>query len=136
MAVPLTNEAKALIEGKNFAHVVTLMADGSPQVTPVWVDHDGTYVRINTAEGRIKARNLRRDPRVALSIADSENQYHYVQIRGHVVELTKEGAWEHISSLARKYMGPDAAFPAADRDRRLMIKIEPDHISSWTASRD
>ena len=127
--VPLPDDAKKLIEAKNMAHVVTLMRDGSPQVTPVWVEHDGSHVLINTAEGREKVRNLRRDPRVALSIADQDDPYSYVQIRGKVVEITKAGAWEQITALARKYHGATAAFPDGDRDKRLTIRIEPEHVS-------
>ena len=125
----LTNSAKYLIENKNLAHFVTLMKDGSPQVTPVWVDHDGTYVLINTAEGRQKPRNLARDSRVALSVADQGNQQKYVQIRGKVVEVTREGAWEHINKLARKYSGPEAKYPQRDGEQRIIVKIMPEYIS-------
>jgi PPOX class probable F420-dependent enzyme len=129
LAVPLDDKTKALLEGKNLAHFVTLMKDGSPQVTPVWVDHDGTNVLINTAEGRQKPRNLARDSRVAMSIVDQEDIYKYVQIRGKVVEVMREGAWEHINKLARKYRGPDAKYPDRPGEQRIIIKIEPQFIS-------
>jgi len=125
----LTPAAKYLIENKNLAHFVTLMKDGSPQVTPVWVDHDGTNVLINTAEGRQKPRNLERDTRVALSIADQGNQQKYVQIRGKVIEVTREGAWDHINKLARKYNGPDAVYPSREGETRIIVRIAPDYIS-------
>ena len=126
--IPLTDTAKALIEGKNLAHFVTLMKDGSPQVTPLWVDHDGTHVLVNTAEGRQKPRNLARDNRVALSITDAANPYVYVQIRGKVVEVTREGAFEHICKLSEKYTG-SAAYPRREGEVRVLVRIEPEHIS-------
>jgi len=88
--VTLTSEQRKLIEAKNLAHFVTLMKNGSPQVTPVWIDCDDTHILVNTAEGRQKPLNLARDPRVALSIVDGEDPYRYVQIRGRVVEVTRE----------------------------------------------
>jgi PPOX class probable F420-dependent enzyme len=131
----LNQSARELIEGKNLAHFVTLMKDGSPQVTPVWVDHDGTHVLINTAEGRQKPRNLARDSRVAMSIVDNDNIYKYVQIRGRVVEITREGAWEHINKLARKYRGPETNYPERPGEQRIIIKILPEYVSEWGANR-
>ena len=96
MAVALSNGVRKLLESPNFAHLATVMPDGSPQVTPVWVDYDGEHVLVDTAEGRQKPRNLRRDPRVALSVVDQGNAYAWVAIRGRVVELTHENADEHI----------------------------------------
>src|SRR5690606_5393164 len=101
----LSPEQRALVEAPNFAHFVTLMPDGSPQVTPVWVDCDDEHILINTAQGRQKPRNLARDNRVALSILDQNDPYKYIQIRGRVVEATTDGAREHIEKLARKYRG-------------------------------
>jgi PPOX class probable F420-dependent enzyme len=124
----LTANAKYLIENKNLAHFVTLMKDGSPQVTPVWVDHDGTHVLINTAEGRQKPRNLARDARVALSVVDHDSPYKYVQIRGRVVEVTREGAWEHICKLCEKYTGTPN-YPVREGETRIIVKIEPLHES-------
>jgi len=126
--VELTDSAKSLIEGKNLVHFVTLMPDGSPQVTPLWVDHDGTHVLVNTAEGRQKPRNLARDSRVALSIVDSNNPYQYVQIRGKVVEVTTDGAFEHICKLSEKYTG-SADYPKRPGETRLIVRIAPEHIS-------
>src|SRR5687767_9979209 len=129
MAAQLTDMARKIIEAKNLAHFVTLMKDGSPQVTPVWVDHDGTHVLINTAEGRQKPKNLARDSRVAMSIVDNDNQYQYVQIRGKVVEVTREGAWEHINKMARKYRGRDSRYPERPGEQRIIIKVLPDFVS-------
>jgi PPOX class probable F420-dependent enzyme len=112
-----------LFAKKAFAHVATIMPNGSPQVTPVWFDYDGTYIRINSAKGRQKDRNLRRDPRVAISIQDPENPYRYVQLRGRVVEMTEEGADAHIDLLAKKYTGADV-YPNHQADvTRVIYKI-------------
>jgi len=126
--VKLTPEQRALLEAPNFAHFVTLMKDGSPQVTPVWVDCDDTHILINTAEGRQKPRNLARDNRVALSIIDQENPYKYIQVRGKVVETTTDGARDHIEMLCRKYRGPDAKYPHRDGEVRVIFRIEPEHV--------
>src|SRR3954451_21430391 len=90
-----------------FANVATLNTDGSPQVTPVWVDFDGTHVIINTAKGRMKAKNLEREPRVAISVSDPANPYRYLGIQGHVVEMTEAGGDAHIDKMAKKYLGKD-----------------------------
>ena len=126
---PLSDEArKALSEGKNFATIATLMPDGSPQATVVWVDTDGEHVIFNTGEGRVKTENLRRDPRVAVSVFNPERPYDKVNIRGRVVEMIHEGAIDHVNSMAKKYMGVDV-YPglAANPDEtRVIIKIAPD----------
>src|ERR1700756_1955886 len=93
---------------KAFAHLATLMKDGSPQVTPVWFDNVDGMIRVNTARGRVKDRNMKVGSRVALSIQDPDNPYRYLQIRGKVVKETEEGADAHIDSLAKKYMGVDS----------------------------
>ena len=126
--VELTDEAKELIEARNLVHFVTLMPDGSPQVTPLWVDHDGTHVIVNTAEGRQKPRNLARDARVAMSIVDSNNAYRYVQIRGRVVEVTTEGAFEHICKMNQKYLG-SPNYPRREGETRVIVRVVPEHIS-------
>jgi PPOX class probable F420-dependent enzyme len=127
MAVEIPTDARKLLEAPNLAHVVTLMRDGSPQVTPVWVDVEGGQVLINTAEGRQKMRNLRRDPRIALSVVDKERALNYVTVRGRVVEMTHEGAWEHINKLSHKYNGRD--YPRTEGQQRVLIRIEPTHLS-------
>lgn len=112
----LTDEARA------FAYLATVMADGTPQVTPVWFDTDGEFLRVNSARGRVKDRNMRRHPQVALAIADPKNPYRYVQVRGTVVEILEQGAPEHIDALAKKYTGADR-YPNA-RDDRVIYKIK------------
>lgn len=118
-----------IIETNNFAHLATLFADGSPQVTPVWVDHKDGMLRINSAEGRAKVNNLRRDPRVAIEVNNSENPYEYVEVRGRVVEMLHEGADVHIDSLAKKYMGVDTYPFRREGEQRVTIVIEPQKIS-------
>lgn len=130
MAIKLSEGVRKLLEGPNFGHLATLMADGSPQVSPVWVDYDGTHILVNTAEGRAKPRNVRRDPRVAVSIADQQNPYSSATIRGRVVEITHEGADAHIDKLAKKYMGQDRYPYRAPAEQRVIFKIEPDHVTS------
>src|ERR1700761_8121182 len=93
-----------LTEKKAFAHIATLQPDGSPQVTPVWFDYTSGAIRVNTAKGRIKARNLSGGSKVALSILDPDNPYRYIQIRGTVSKDTAEGADAHVDSLANKYL--------------------------------
>jgi len=124
----LTEKASELIEGQNFAHLATLMADGSPQVTPVWIDHDGDIIRVNTAKGRVKLRNVLRDPRVAISIVNHRNPIDRVVIRGRAVEVTEEGAEDHIDQLSRKYTGANFQKPLGQR--RVIIKIRSDHVTS------
>lgn len=114
-----------LFEKKAFAHLATLMPDGSPQSTPVWIDYDGEYVLVNTAEGRLKDRNLRADGRVALSILDPDNPYRYLQVRGEVAERTYEGADAHIDKMALKYMGKEKYPNRAPGEKRVLYKIEP-----------
>ena len=109
-----------------FANLATIMPDGSPQVTPVWCDYDGKHVLFNTAEGRLKDRNLRRDPRVALSIMDPENPYRYLQIRGRVVDVTKKDADQHIDKMAKKYLNKDKYPFRKPGEVRVIFKIEPE----------
>jgi PPOX class probable F420-dependent enzyme len=130
MAATIPQQYLDLFDKKAFAHLATIMVDGRPQVTPVWCDFDGTSVRINSAKGRIKDRNMRRDPRVTLAIQDPDNPYRYLEIRGHVVEITEEGADAHIDSLAKKYLGADKYPYRREGEIRVMYKIHPDHTST------
>jgi PPOX class probable F420-dependent enzyme len=114
---------------KAFATLATAMPDGSPQVTPVWFDYSGGRVRVNTAKGRVKARNLKKGAPVALAIIDPDNPYRYIQIRGRVERVTEEGADRHIDSLAKKYLGKDKYPNAAPGEVRLMCEIEPTSAS-------
>ena len=119
-----------LFKKKAFAHMATLMPDGKPQVTPVWVDYDGQNVVINTAEGRQKDRNLQRDGRVALSIIDPENPYRYLEVRGRVVERTVEGADRHIDAMALKYLGKEKYPFRQPGEVRVIYKVRPEHTTS------
>ena len=119
-----------LFQKKAFAHLATLMPDGRPQVTPVWCDFDGTYVRINSAKGRVKDRNMRRDPRVTLAIQDPENPYRYLEVRGRVIEITENGADAHIDSLAKKYLGVEKYPYRKPGETRVIYKIQPDRASA------
>ncbi|GBD10381.1 hypothetical protein HRbin23_00022 [bacterium HR23] len=127
MPVPLSAGARALLEKPVFAHLATLMRNGSPQVTPVWIDTDGTYILVNTALGRVKERNVRRDPRIALSVTDPQDPYRRLQIRGRVVEIRTEGATEHIHKLSYKYRGQP--YPLRPGEQRVILVIAPEHIS-------
>jgi PPOX class probable F420-dependent enzyme len=124
-----------LFQGKNFAHFATLMKDGSPQVTPVWIDIDGNYILINTAEGRLKQKNVSRDPRVAVSVADQGNPYNMVTVQGTVVEQTTKGADAHIDKLAKKYMGLDKYPLRAPGEKRVILKIKPEQVYHWSPPR-
>jgi PPOX class probable F420-dependent enzyme len=124
----LTEQAKALLDGKNFASVATLMPDGSPQVAPVWVDRDGDIVVLNATVSRQRSKNLKRDPRVALCVFDQANPYSKVLIRGKAVEITKKGAEEHIDKLSMKYHGRKYDYHHAD-DPRVIIRIQPEHVT-------
>lgn len=125
MAMKLSDKAKALIDSKAFAHVATINKDGSPQVSPVWVERDGDTVIINSEQKRLKVRNLKRDPHVSLSIQDTTNPYSYVEIRGKVLEVTTEGGFEGIDRLGKKYMGVDKYPGNSPGDVRVQVKIEP-----------
>jgi len=130
MPAEISPGVRKLLQEPNFAHLATLMPDGSPQVTPVWVDFDGTHILVNTAEGRQKPRNVRRDRRVALDVVSQQNPYAHAAVRGRVVAVTSEGADEHIDSLARKYLGQDKYPYRQPGERRVIFKIEPDHVTS------
>jgi PPOX class probable F420-dependent enzyme len=118
-----------LFKKKAFAHLVTLMPGGQPQVTPVWVDYDGHYVLINTAEGRQKDKNMQRDRRVALSILDPDNPYKYLEVRGHIAERTRDGADKHIDAMAKKYLDKEKYPFRQPGEVRVLYRIEPDHIT-------
>lgn len=128
MAQEITGRDRELLEQPNFCQVATIRRDGTPHVTPTWVDLDGDLVVLNTAEGRAWPRNLRRDPRVTLTIADRDNPYEYVSIRGRVVDETHEGADEHIDKMAMKYLGQDKYPYRAPDEQRVIFKIEPERL--------
>jgi PPOX class probable F420-dependent enzyme len=114
-----------LTRKKAFAHLATIQPDGSPQVTPVWFDYTNGVVRVNTAKGRVKARNLSEGSKVALSVQDPDDPYRYIQIRGTVTKETVEGADAHIDSLAKKYLGKDVYPWRSDKETRVIYEITP-----------
>ena len=126
--VKLTDHAKDILSKQTFAHLATLMPDGAPQVTPVWVDYEGDRIVVNTAEGRAKPRNVRENPRVAISATDPDNPYEAVIIRGRVDEVTHEGADEHIDAMAKKYLGKDRYPFRQPGEQRVKIYIEPEVV--------
>jgi len=125
LAKKLTETAIKLIDGKNFAYLATLLPDGSPHVTPMWVDHEGDMLLMNTAVGRVKQRNITRDLRVSITIVDSNNPYDRIVIHGRVVNQTEQGAEAHIDKLAKKYTGANKYQKTSPNERRIIIKIEP-----------
>jgi PPOX class probable F420-dependent enzyme len=127
----LSPDGVKLLQEKHLAIIATLMPDGSPQTTPVWVDvePDGSHILINTVAGHIKANNISRDPRVAVTVVDSQNPWRSVVIRGTVVDKLgpDKGSTEHIHTLARKYMGRDQ-YPLREGETRLILRIQPTHV--------
>lgn len=121
--------ARKLFEGKNFATVATLMSDGSPQASVVWVETDGKHIIFNTAEGRTKPKNMRSDARVAVAVFNMEQPYQSAIIRGRVVEMTHDGADAHIDKMAKKYMGVDQYPFRQPGEQRVIVKIAPDNVA-------
>jgi PPOX class probable F420-dependent enzyme len=126
----LPDKVKQLLGKQAFAHLATVMPDGSPQVSPVWVDVEGDIILVNSAEGRLKDKNIQRDKRVALSLTNPENPYQAVMIRGRVTEITKQGADQHIDKMAKKYLGKDKYPGRAPGEVRVLYKIEPEKVST------
>jgi PPOX class probable F420-dependent enzyme len=120
--------ADLLQDKKAFAHLATIMPDGAPQVTPVWVDYRDGHVMVNTAKGRVKARNMEQGSPVALSVTDPDNPYRYVQVRGVVSRVREEGADEHIDFLAKKYLGQDKYPFRQPGEERVIYEIEPQKV--------
>jgi PPOX class probable F420-dependent enzyme len=131
MAVTVPDKYGDLLKKPAFAHLATIMKDGSPQVTPVWCDYDGTHVRVNSAKERLKDKNMRRDKRVALSIQDPENPYRYIAIRGTVEQITQDGADAHIDALAKKYLGKERYPFRAPGEVRVIYRIRPDRVATY-----
>ena len=129
MAAQIPASHKDLLEKQAFGNLGTIMPDGSPQVTPVWVDYDGKNIIVNSAKGRQKDKNLRRDGRVAVSIQDPQNPYRYLEIRGHVGEITEDGADAQIDRMAKKYLGKDKYPFRQPGEVRVMYKIVPEHFT-------
>src|SRR5258708_28032644 len=129
MSQVIPEKYRDLFSKRAFASLATLMPDGQPQVTPVWCDIEGDLVVVNTAKGRQKDKNMRRDPRVALTVIDPENPYRYLEIRGRVVEITENGADAHIDKMAKKYLGADKYPYRQASEVRVIYKIQPEHTS-------
>jgi PPOX class probable F420-dependent enzyme len=123
-----------LFEKPTIAHLSTLLPDGSPHSAPVWIDHDEDTGRllVNTERGRRKEKNVRKDPRVAVSMTDPENPYRMLSVRGEVVEVTTEGAREHIDLLAKRYMGEDE-YPNPIQTERVVLRIAVEHVATMGA---
>ncbi|MBA4380140.1 MAG: PPOX class F420-dependent oxidoreductase [Anaerolinea sp.] len=129
-AIPSTHLDLLTDEKRAFVYLATLMADGSPQVTPVWFNTDGEYILVNSAKGRVKDRNMRARPTVALCIADPANPYRYLQIHGKVIEFTTEGADAHIDALAFKYQGVPKYPYRQPGEIRVIYKIQAEKVDA------
>jgi len=121
----ISPEVAQLLEDKNMAFVATLMKDNSPQITPTWIDLVDGIIIVNTAEGRVKQRNVSRDPRVAVSVIDNKNPYNMVTIRGKVIEQTTQDADKHADKMAKKYLGVDKYPFGMPGEKRILLKILP-----------
>ena len=127
MSTSIPEDAYPLLDEPNFAHIATLMPDGTPQSTPVWIDREGDIVMFNTAKGRAKHRNLLRDPRIAVSVVDAGNPYVYLQVRGRA-HFVEEGADAHIDKMAKKYMDKDEYPLRKEGEERIIVRITPDAV--------
>jgi PPOX class probable F420-dependent enzyme len=130
MATKLSQKYKDIFLKKAFVHLATRMPNGSPQVSPVWVDLDGDRIVVNSAKGRVKDKNMRADPRVALSVTDPDDPYRSVMIRGRVVNITEEGADAHIDKMAKKYLGLDVYPNRTPDEVRVLYYIEPERVAT------
>jgi PPOX class probable F420-dependent enzyme len=126
----LSDDVKRLLDSPNFAHLATLMPDGSPQIAPVWVGREGDHILVATGEGSLKARNTRRDPRIALSLVDFVNPYEEIQIRGRIVERRPDGDLTIMDRIAHTYTG--APFPRRDPAGRIVLVVEADRVRHHT----
>ena len=130
MAVNIPENFNDLCVKKAFGHLATLMSDGSPQVTPVWFEYDGTLILVNSAKGRVKDKNITRDKRVGLSIQDPDNPYRFFALQGEVIEITEQGADAHIDRLAKKYLGKDKYPFRRPGEVRVIYKVRANRITS------
>ena len=130
MANKIPDQYKDLFSKVAFANLATLMPDGRPQVSPVWCDYDGSSIWVNSAKGRVKDKNMRRNKQVALSIQDPDNAYRHLDVQGEVTEITEQGADAHIDKLAKKYLGADKYPYAKPGEVRVIYRVQPDKVSS------
>ncbi len=130
MAGKIPDKYLDIFAKKAFVHLATRMPDGSPQVSPVWVDTEGDQILINSAKGRLKDRNIRADPRVGISVTDPDNPYRSLMIRGRVVKITEEGADEHIDKMAKKYLGMDEYPYRTPTEVRVLYYIESEKFAA------
>jgi PPOX class probable F420-dependent enzyme len=128
--VPLPDALLDLLRRPSPCFLSTLMPDGSPQMTQTWVDTDGRHVLINTVDGHQKVRNVRRDPRVALNVADPGDPSRYFEVRGRVVDVTEDGAREHIDELSQRYLGRPYPWFGGTDQVRLLVRIDPEKVTS------
>ncbi len=127
--VELPDLARRLLDGKNFATVATVMGDGRPQASVIWIHTDGPHIVFNTAEGRVKPKNMRRDARVAIAVFDMENPYQQAMIQGRVVAMEHEGADAHIDAMAKKYLDLDSYPYRQEGEQRVIVRIEPEKVA-------
>ena len=119
-----------IFDKKTFCYVATVGSDGTPQVTPVWCEFDGTHIVFNTARGRVKDKKLTNNPRVSVAASDPDNPYRYVQVQGKVAEITEEGADAHIDKMAKKYIGQDRYPWRRPGEKRMIVKILPERVQA------
>jgi PPOX class probable F420-dependent enzyme len=128
--LPLPDRLLALLRAPSLAFIATIMPDGSPQLTEVWVDTDGEHVVINSVKTHVKVRNIKRDPRVAVTVVDPGDPSNYFQVRGRVERLTTDGAVEHIEMLSQKYSGEPYPWYGGRDQVRVRLIIDPEHVSA------
>ena len=124
----LNDTVRALVDGKNFATIATLNADGSPQTSPVWITRDGDDLLVSTVKGRLKERNLRRDPRASITVFDQDDPYNYFEARG-AVSFTEEGGFQLINDLAHKYIGGDYTGDQGTDNVRVIVRLTPEKVT-------
>jgi PPOX class probable F420-dependent enzyme len=125
----LSERDRRILKAPNFASVATLMPDGAPHISTIWIDLDGDDVQFNTSEGRVKIANIRRDPRVAISVFDQADPYEQLVIHGTAVDISRDGAEAHIDRLAKKYLGADTYPWLEPGEHRVIVRVRPDRVS-------
>jgi len=130
MAIALPQSVKKILQDKAYGHVVTFNAEGKPQLTMVWVDGEGDEVLFNTADGRLKPKNLRRDPRVIISVQDHNDPQSYMVFHGNA-SVTESGADEHIDTLAKRFLGVDKYPFRQPGEKRLLVRVKVDRIGGY-----